>query len=233
MFPRQVADLSDVSFTHSVTVVHLAIFSEVIIEAVTGRSYAFALAHKNVLEERFFDEQTILRQGSMYTFEDVIPENAGSPPSTSEPYQFVLALAAPVLQGCARRQATRLIITSALARYDSVSHARADPPEDTPRSDPDSEAEESEDEGFEIDEAFLAGSILHSSSASSPLAVDDYVGNVNGHRSEVSRIHASEWSCEVRPLTAQVSAQWDDCAVYVRTCDLSRIGILSGDWVRD
>ncbi|KAF9812997.1 hypothetical protein IEO21_05830 [Rhodonia placenta] len=188
------------------------------------------LKQDNVLEERFFDEQTILRQGSMYTFEDVIPENAGSPPSTSEPYQFVLALAAPVLQGCARRQATRLIITSALARYDSVSHARADPPEDTPRSDPDSEAEESEDEGFEIDEAFLAGSILHSSSASSPLAVDDYVGNVNGHRSEVSRIHASEWSCEVRPLTAQVSAQWDDCAVYVRTCDLSRIGILSGDW---
>ncbi|KAH9951413.1 AAA-domain-containing protein [Amylocystis lapponica] len=233
-FRRDVGDATT-EHTHNVTVVHPVVLSEVILSALDSGSYAAASSHKSAIEDWFMDKQAILRQGSTYTVHADHLAESDLTTGSQDTFRFYLAMSTPVLQGIPQRGTTRFYV------IDSQSD---EPPssltlDDALLSDAHSEADsnESQKEGFEIDEGFLASSVLHSMSSlpsSSSHGRDEQIGDIKeapeDNVSERLQISAPQWTSTAEPLSEPVSLQWDDCTVYVRTTDLGRIGILNGDW---
>ena len=131
----------------------------------------------------------------------------------------------PVLQGYARKGSTQFYITFAASSNEYSSPEDDVEVEDESGSDPD---------GIEIDECFLASSILHSRPNMTPLSpretVTDRLRDTNVEPGEPTTSHV-EFRFFTEPLPVPASASQDDCTLYLRTSDLGRIGILNGDWV--
>ena len=154
-------------------------------------------------------------------------------------------MSTPVRQGVAVRGQTKIYVLNPAVDSDGAVP--------TPESIPDMGIDETDSDpsgsssgDFEIGEDFLAGSTLRSlsmsnSSPSPSLPLDDHL--VTGDSTTptemaessgaASTLHLSsiEWTCSAYTLSESVSILEDECAVYVRTADLSRIGVLDGDWV--
>ncbi|KAI0948498.1 hypothetical protein AcV7_009223 [Taiwanofungus camphoratus] len=223
--------------THSVTVTHPVVLSEVILSAVSSDSYAIALSYRTELENWFFERHTILRQGSLYSFTandlGVFEERY----SNKQSYKYQLVVAAPVLQGYVGRGVTRFYVTSATPSNFLANPSNL-PLDDALETDTRSESdlEELQKERIEIDEDFLAGSVLLSMPGASHMTHNGdgdphHIQDVGeGSSLDKFQISSLEWSCKAEPLLHPISARLDDCTVYVRTSDLSRIGVLNGDW---
>ncbi|OBZ75775.1 Peroxisomal biogenesis factor 6 [Grifola frondosa] len=214
--------------THSITLVQPVALSEVILSALSQEAYAAATSHKSALEDWFLDRQVIFRQGTVYT----LPADALDIPGlASSCLRYQLVMAAPVQQGCIQKGFTKVYV-SASAQDDAASDSH-----DSVSSNEASEATESEKGDIEIGEDFLAGSVLrslgmHGQPPASPNGSVESGGSVPEEQlSENLQISLLEWSCKAHPLSHPVSLHQDDCSVYVHTSDLSRIGVLNGDWL--
>ena len=192
-----------------------------------------------MLEDWLLDGEVILRQGATYTWPGETPSPAVSSAST---LAYTLVMSTPVQQGIAVRGQTKLYIS---AHPSSDIDGSIPPPEFIPDmvvEGSDSDPSDSSNGDFEIGEDFLAGSVLRSvnpsiSSSSMNTSVNGNLTNGVGlsipESTSSSGLHLAsvEWTCRAHALQRPLSVVEDECAVYVRTADLGRIGVLDGDWV--
>jgi peroxin-6 len=212
--------------TLNVTRVQPVLIAGAIVTALSHDAYIVASSHNSPIETWLSDESLILRQGAVHTFSsDLLPTNGHGPSGLGRFYEYRLDMTEPVLQGYARKGSTQFYVTSTDHSSGNLSPEDEIESGDESRSDP---------EGVEIDECFLASSILHSRqsvSLSSPReTVTDRLQYTNVERGEPTTSHV-EIRFRTEPLP-EPSTSRDDCTLYLRTSDLGRVGILNGDWVR-
>ncbi|KAI5900026.1 AAA-domain-containing protein [Schizophyllum commune H4-8] len=161
------------------------------------------------LDSTIFSENIILRQGSVLTFPHAaLGMNGNASESSPTPLRYRVEMMEPVLQGRAVKGQTRLVVLQ---------------PDEADLDEPTNHGAnfEDEDDGFEIDEAFL-GNTISASQSSASAGVNDVTLNSNGF------LHHNSVFTAV-PLDAPASED-DDVTIYVRTSDLGRVGVLNGDW---
>lgn len=177
----------------------------------------------------------MLREGETYTLpREPSAASGSSSAALAASLQYKLVMSAPVQQGIARRGTTKVYVSAPPALDEDISE---DAIPDIPDGDFD-ELSGSEAGEFDIGEDFLAGSVLRplslpASPAPSPNG-DKMNGATNGTHTADGNLHLShaERTYRAHALQRQVSRLEDECAVYVRTSELSRIGVLDGEWVR-
>ncbi|KAL1730041.1 P-loop containing nucleoside triphosphate hydrolase protein [Schizophyllum commune] len=182
--------------------------TEAVISPLSEHAHV-ATSSEAFLDTTIFSENTILRQGSVLTFpHEALGMNGNASDSSPAPLRYRVEMVEPVLQGRALKGQTRLVV---------LQPDEADLHESTENG----ANFEDEDDGFEIDEAFL-GSTISASQSSVSAGVNGVASNSNGfmhHNSVFTAI----------PLDTPASED-DDTALYVRTADLGRVGVLNGDW---
>ncbi|RDX45475.1 AAA-domain-containing protein [Lentinus brumalis] len=224
IFPTGQTSAASAEPTHLITTVRPVVLSEVIFSALSDDAYAAASSDPSMLVDWLLDGNVILREGTTYTH------------TREGLLAYKLIMASPVQQGIAQRGSTKLLVSASptLGQDGQTPEVDAIPDMVVDQTDSD---RESEDGDFEIGEDFLAGSVLRSfgHSSSSP-SVNGHLtnGDLASNESEPStgHLHLSdmEWTSRAYPLHTPVSILEDECAVYVRTVELSRIGVFNGDW---
>ena len=207
------------------TAVQPILLTEIIVTALSRDAYHVARGRDSPLENWFSDDHPILRHGSIHTFSsNLLPLN-GHDSARCKLLQYRLDMLDPVLQGYAQKGGTRFVVT--LGEFDTDGDAF--------ESGPDAEEDsESDKDGIEIDEGFLANSIqpsiFSSPTPAAPVLYDNGSTNIAASPTE-SSIPSLPSGFRTEPLSELVSPLWDDCTLYLRTADLSRVGVLNGDWV--
>ncbi|KAF8078217.1 AAA-domain-containing protein [Lyophyllum atratum] len=200
----------------SITTTELVLLTEVIVTALSAHAYQVA-SQGSVLEDWFCQDNLVLRHGDVHTFgSDQLPLNGHGSSVSPVWYAYRLDVVEPVLQGYAQKGSTKFLVM--LSQEDaplSLSN-----PEDIA---------ESEYEGIEIDEEFLANSTL-SPIFGQPGYAHSTAGVTATHNGAVGLSEPPESSFRLTALEELVDDRADHCTLYVRTADLGRIGILNGDW---
>ncbi|KAF9557670.1 AAA-domain-containing protein [Agrocybe pediades] len=172
----------------------------VVVIALSDEAYSGA-CHGTLLDNLLYQEQRILTEGEV--LEADLGDNATQKEDKSLRYR--LEMLEPMSQGYADRQATRVLLIA------------SDEHSSTLVSDDDfsnESAQENEDEEYiEISEDFLAQSVLCQDLAHSTISPVDGL---------------SGYTC--RKLLAPVNAVEDSYTLYLRTTNLGKIGVQSGDW---
>ncbi|KAI0637344.1 AAA-domain-containing protein [Trametes polyzona] len=238
IFPPTQAGAGPSEHTHLVSVVHPVTLSEAIFSALSEEAYTYVSSHTDALEDHLLANNVVLREGTTYTLprtHDAAPESAST--SLAPSLQYRLVMASPVRQGLIQRGHTKGYVsappTADEAGSEDALPTIPDGDMDDHASEPD--ASDSEDE-FEIGEDFFAGSVLRSVNSPGPSspAVNGTMSNgaQNGVANGDSSLHLSqpERIYKAYALDRQVPPIQDECAVYVRTSELSRIGVLDGEW---
>lgn len=148
------------------------------------------------LETSLTQKSMILRQSTTHTIPEAIIESSGWP--KSEILQYRLNMVSPVAQGYAEKGLTRFIVAFSGDFLVEVT---------TAATSSDSE-NESDSEGIEIDEGFLA------------------VGSSNPHSSTLDPLF------QAQPLSEIQGDHPGDHVLYLNVSDFGRVGLLNGDWVR-
>jgi peroxin-6 len=202
--------------THIITPARLVVLSEVIIQAESSESYVAASHSVVALEDWFRRDGLILRQQSTYELpRSALVPNPPLPNGTASlGLKYELLMTSPVLQGYACPSKTRFVLLPPLDEPFGNGHV---PSQSSGISTPTSDAL-SVDGDIEIDENFLVGSV----SSTFP----------DGQDATQSPHHSSRQSHRfiAEPLPGLVHSS-DEHTVYLRTADLSRLGILDADWV--
>ena len=192
----------------------------VFISALSAEAFDAASRDPSAIEAWFQQDERIIQQGAIYT----LPSSFTDAAESSALHQYKVVMAEPVTQGYSTKDATQLFISNG--------HESDQPA--LPREDVDSDGENSGADDFEIDEGFLASSVLPrmtpaSTRVTSPaLEQDGGHAGVNGHIAGVDEIPdaLALWTA---PLEDIISAS-DDHSVYLRTSEAGKLGILNGDW---
>lgn len=200
----------------SIALVQPLRLSQVFLVALSWDSYELAQSNPSLLEDWFCSDEHILRQSTTYSFIHEL-----------QTLRYRLIMVEPVLQGYASAGHTKFLVSM----QDDNSH-------DSSSSQASECGIDSDKEGIEIDESFLAGSVLRSisshSPAVSPRAItreDPMRGEAFGHDSSLTALAELSFCC--KPWHEPVVSHTEDHTVYVRTSDLGRVGLLNGDWVGD
>lgn len=187
------------------------LLTQVYATALSLDAYDMATTHDLYLERLFCDKKRILRQGSVYSADLYSADLAnGNPPHGNCRLEFRIDMLEPVLQGYAEAGTTSFILTCLEAEVEAEDESEP-------------LALSSDDESIEIDEEFLANSIVYPSY--NPIAP-----SYDWKRSEEDEV-VSELLFQAQPLSSPISTLQDDHTLYLRTADLGRLGVLSGDWV--
>ncbi|CCM06091.1 uncharacterized protein FIBRA_08338 [Fibroporia radiculosa] len=226
----QQSDLLSGQPTHFIKTVRPVVVSEAVFSAMSHDSYDFAFTHKTSLESWLFGKNAILRQGSIYSFDDQDLDEHSTNEGGCNIYRYQLAMMSPALQGYLKRGSSRIYIS--YSPHLEETHAAAS--SYSRDLDMQSDASSSELE-FEITEGFLAGSILQPA-PSGILSSHSYTSDVADTElitenipDEKSHICLPEWHSIAIPLDRFISQQ-DDCTIYLHVSDLSHVGVLEGDW---
>ncbi|KAJ8469011.1 hypothetical protein ONZ51_g9275 [Trametes cubensis] len=146
-------------------------------------------------------------------------------------------MTAPVRQGVLERGVTKVYVSAPAAGEEATSEENIPTiPDGDLDGQLEPDASDSEAGEFEIGEDFLAGSVLRTLSLTSPPgtppngALPNGVTNGATHTNTGLHLAQPERTYKAHPLQRRISALEDECAVYVRTSELSRIGVLDGDW---
>ncbi|KDR81364.1 hypothetical protein GALMADRAFT_239217 [Galerina marginata CBS 339.88] len=182
----------------------------VIVTALSNEAYLRACDEPSNLEVLLFDEQRILRQGDVVSVND--PHSADGN-SCAMKYRFEML--EPVLQGYAQRGTTKLFL---LSSQGSPELSAPSVGEEFAKNDTDDAF--SLQDTIEIDEDFLGSSVL-----GPPLLPDQ---GALANKSQKDEPSSNTYLCKSLPSVCD--AQSDPCTLYLRTADLGKIGILSGDW---
>lgn len=174
--------------------------------ALSDEAYSQA-SQGSILDELLFKEKHILREGEIL--------KARTNDVDGKPLMYQLEMLEPINQGYAEHQTTKVILLVS----DDTSHA-LESTTDSP-SVPELEEEDESQEFIEIDEDFLAHSVLSQ-------GLVNTAGSFSVSSSDSARM-SSTYTC--RELAAPVSTVDDSCTLYVRTASLGKTGIQSGDWV--
>ncbi|KAJ7081534.1 hypothetical protein C8R43DRAFT_339470 [Mycena crocata] len=166
--------------------------TEMVITALSPEAYEAGL---DALDSWLCDGQRVLRQGDTCTFTSTPLVNGSGVHRSSVPFQYRLDMLEPVMQGYATKGETKIILTLDASVQQDEQDCDSDP------------------EGFEIDEHFLAPALLGSLSQA---IVSQTTENIT-------------FQCQV--LAESESQVYEDCTLYLRTTDLGRAGGLNGDWV--
>ncbi|KAH9830946.1 AAA-domain-containing protein [Rhodofomes roseus] len=219
--------------THHLIAVQPVVLSEIILTAHSHDAYTLALAHRAAFEAHFFDTQRTLRQDEVYTLHardlDISGGDGDGFPSSGHHYRLVMA--GPVLQGYAKRGVTRFYVTLAPEPAPTSNGHSAHTLDDLQEIPSDEDEFQESEDGFEINEAFLAGSVLHSMPANgTPPDEADALDGPPDSSIDRARIHSAGYTRVAEQLASPRSSVEDDCTVYISTADLSHVGVLSGDW---
>jgi peroxin-6 len=198
--------------------------TEVIVTALSCDAYDVASSNGSPLETWLSDDSLILRQGEVHTFSsDMLPTNGHGSSGLRRCYRFRLDMVGPVLQGYAQKGLTRFYVALAGTSKEPSS---GDEKGLESGSDP---------EVIEIDESFLASSVLHPSQNpphSSPHeTVPNGLPRTNDKPEGLLQSHTDS-RLRAEPLPYPASKAQDNRTLYIRTSDLGRVGVLNGDWVR-
>lgn len=180
------------------------LLTQVYATALSLDAYDMAATHDLYLERLFCDEKRILRQGSVYSADLA----NGNPPHGNR-LEFKIDMLEPVLQGYAKAGTTSFILTCLEAEVEAEDESETS-------------ALSSDDESVEIDEEFLANSIVYPSY--------NPISPCHDWRGEEDEV-VSELLFQAQPLSGPISTLQDDHTLYLRTADLGRLGVLNGDWV--
>lgn len=181
--------------------------------ALSIAAYDAAITHEALLESHLYSKKQILRQGSVYS---IRPDALLESPSNHR-FEFRLDMLEPVSQGYAEAGRTTLFVTS-------LTDTSEDEDEDG-ETDTSTLGFSSDDESVEISHDFLANSVVYPTYNYNPISPSISNPSVDLHAE-------GELHFTVHALSNPVSILHDDYTVYLRTADLGRLGVLSGDWVR-
>lgn len=185
--------------------------------------------HGRVVEAWLALDGRILRQGEFHDF---------PVPDSSDVYKYEIVMTEPVLQGCIRPSVTRIYVIDGSGIPDSNSELPSSEATLLGNEGTSFSAAEEDDDDFEIDETFLANASSHSATIVAS-ETNDYPLN-GGHEDASSLGPTASTSKLVTPFHSFHSqslphvsrAQYDEAStVFIRTMDLSKLGIFSGDWV--
>lgn len=190
--------------------------TDVILGALSIEGYDLANDSSSVLEDWLSEESVILRQGQIHTLTSVITSNGTEGSPTVKSYQFRIIMTEPMLQGVARKGSTRLYVT--LATSSSGEYGNLDIDE-----------EMCSEDAVEIDETFLANSVLQTKYLST-LGAQEQDSGAPDHKSTNDQPDDSKMF-QTQALQAPVSDDHGDCTLYLRTSDMGKVGVLNGDWV--
>lgn len=218
IFSRATYHLGSAEKTLTVTTTEPVTLTDVVLSALSVDAYNLAKDATSALEDWLSEESVILRQGQTYTFTPNTTSNGIEGLNVAKSCQFRLAMAEPVLQGVARKGSTRLYVTSSAASSSDESELLDVYAEDT-----------SSEEAIEIDESFLASSVLHNKYMSTSSAQEHDPG-ANDQKSTTDQSDDSK-ILRTEALTVPVLDSHGDCILYLRTSDLGKVGVLNGDWV--
>ncbi|KAI0315544.1 P-loop containing nucleoside triphosphate hydrolase protein [Amylostereum chailletii] len=211
--------------THAINAVRPIPLQEVFVQAQTPEAYNLSKSNLQGIEAYFCEGQRILRQGSSYHIDPSLlypsshPSSSSSSSSTPSSYTlpFKIIMTEPVLQGYARPQRTTFVLLPPIQDAPLVNgHVSSLTADDSDIS--------SEDDDLEIDEGFLARSI-------NPLLPNFFeTERMNGDVTTLTSESRAHYEFVAKPLVAPIAPLRDDHTVYVRTADLSKIGLQDGDW---
>ena len=178
---------------------------EVFVQALSSSAYSSAKSDVAAFEDWLCHSQRILRQDSVLSMDS----------QDSPPLRYKLIMTEPVLQGYAQRSQTLFTLLPPSEVPPAINgHLNQ------PSSVPDDAHVEFDDEDLEIGESFLAGSLVPQSTL---------YPQENGSPTISVPLFAHELTA--RPSSTPIYSALDDQTMYVRTVDLSKIGVLDGDWV--
>jgi peroxin-6 len=217
--------------------------SSVILFALDSSSYAFASDQQDTFISRIEKGEVIIREG------DTLRLNEG---------KWKVAMAEPVLQGAIRQGETRVIVLPPSGSEDEEFEEKQNHSQEVTSSNGhiDTTTEEDDlqddDEDFEIDESFLANSVLTPPShqhrfghtpLTSPLSTSSKqrqffpLGELSTSSTTLSQQPAQitpvalQHPIPTELLTPVPDQEEDDVLrIYLCTSDLGRIGSFSGDW---
>jgi peroxin-6 len=192
--------------THMLSVVQLVPLQEVFVQALSSIAYSRAKADVSSFESWLCRGQRILRQDSVYDWDTLDGLDPGA-------LTYKLIMAEPVLQGYAQKSQTlfTLLPPSEGSQVVNGNQVLLSSVLDDIQIDDD-------EESLEIGENFLASSLI-----SQPSSYPQ-------HSPPIRMSHlAHEFTAS--PLPKPTSLDVDEHTMYVRTVDLSKVGVLDGDWV--
>lgn len=208
--------------------------TEVIVTALSVDAYRVACSQGSPLETWLSEKYLILRQGSLHTFSsESLPLNGHNIAEGRRLYQYRLNMTEPVLQGFAQKGFTRFYVTSGDRVKENISTDSGNESV-SPEWE---EGSESDTDGIEIDESFLANSVLQSrqnfpQSSNYEGSLTPSKGTKHNKDNPVDSTAQTGSSLRAESLSGSTGNPEDDCTVYLRTADIGRAGILNGDWVR-
>lgn len=206
--------------THAISSVRLVLLRELFVRALSRDAYEFAKSHPHALEGWFCSEDKILCQGSSRSLRSSELQLSSSSDSRESLLNYQILMTEPVLQGYASRTETTFVVLPPTERTPIVTINGTEPsPSYVPVQ------EDSEDEDLEIHEDFLSNTL-----SSHP--IDAALHAVSNGSADSLSPHAPGNEFAAEQLSNIIDPTSDDCTVYIRTADLSKVGILDGDWVR-
>ncbi|GAA5824221.1 hypothetical protein JCM5353_000355 [Sporobolomyces roseus] len=238
--PPQLSSLTPPSLLVSLT--QLIPLTSVILFALDSTSYTYASAQQDAFlgkigGERSSQSGVVIREG------DTLRLNEG---------RWKVAMAEPVLQGAIIKGETRLLVLPPSGEDEDHEEAdkSATSQDHSRRTSQSSQEDDSQDEDFEIDESFLANSVLtpHHNNRfgqtplTSPLSTSSRqkqffpLGELSSSTPPITRqSHLTpiplSHPVSSRLLTPMPEQDEDDVSrAFLSTMDLGRIGLFSGDW---
>ncbi|KAG0705248.1 AAA-domain-containing protein [Suillus ampliporus] len=182
--------------------------SEVVLTAQTPDAYSFALSHSSALEEWFFNSSLIIRTGEELDLpRTLFLSNGDASEAFPSSYRYKIDVAYPYSQGIVRRNVTQFVVTC----YDEGAEIGGGSSIVSIYSDA-----EIASEPLEISESFLITAAL-------PATVAQHTGPY-----EATAMNAC---FRLQPLSREdLGVLNNDVALYLRTYDFRRVGLLDGDW---
>jgi len=184
----------------------------VVLSARTSKGYEFASSNPTLLKTWLFSRKPILRNGFTY----YLPSSPHDSDTRDTFHEYSVVFSEPVAQGYAHPSLTEILV--------SLSH---DSQPNQPTSGKAQGVHEDE-EYIEIDQDFMANSILPSIGCVAPLipCIPTYgsprLDSVPASRKYILRLIDST-RCRVDPP--------NDHTVLLKPSDLSKVGLINGDWV--
>lgn len=197
----------------SVTSVTPIALDEVILLAKSPSAYAMAGENSDLLKAQLVRDKTILRQGNDISLNSVpaIGNGHAGNQTASFKLEYKVVLTAPVHQGYVDVDSTEIYIAPDEPEVDQGSPALV----------PDSTGSSSDEEDSDIDESFLLNSLSKPN---------------GGTKSRDNGAMDAPDSTLFKPVPLRASHLLrndglQDLTILLRTADLARLGIFSGDWL--